>query len=561
MNLMFTRLMCAALLSLPATAPALAQSPGAPAWLALQQLATSPGPNNYCTGRRVAAAADGSYYATGHYQGTLSLGSNTTISGGAGQAHLFLARYAADGTLLWVRQLEGGGVESEAYVAVDPTGGAYVTGFFERSLLLDGGSSLTTAADGDAFVARYSAQGALQWVRSGNATGSRAYGHALAVDAAGNVLVTGTFSGSLSFGGPALTGYGAMFLAKFGPTGTLLWSQQTTTPPTTTYGFCAPYDVALDAGGAAYVTGIISSDVSFGPLTLTAPAGRTDGDLFVAKFSPLGVAQWARREGNADEDYGNGISVDAAGRVAVAARIDASYNQGIQSGAIYTACYDGNNQGTRLWAQPVRPTGTSSINSQAYDVAWDGRGGLLCTGTFMGTAQFGSFPLTANFLDLFVVRYDAQGTALWVTKAGGTQPNEGAGAWNMDLDPAGNAYLAGSLVGQVAFGPWLASGSSQNSMFVAKLGTGTALSARPAASTALLRPYPNPVTGSFELELPVGAARLQLLDAQGRAARTQATPRGGGRQRVSVAGLAPGLYQLCLTLASGQQARATVAVQ
>ena len=48
------------------------------------------------------------------------------------------------------------------------------------------------------------------------------------LDPSGNLVVTGTFSGTVNFGGAALTdaGGGDIFLAKYSPTGTHLWSER-----------------------------------------------------------------------------------------------------------------------------------------------------------------------------------------------------------------------------------------------------------------------------------------------------------------------------------------------
>jgi hypothetical protein len=51
------------------------------------------------------------------------------------------------------------------------------------------------------------------------------YGQVVAQDAAGNVYVTGTFSGAINLGGGSLVSAGAsdIFLAKYSPTGAYLW--------------------------------------------------------------------------------------------------------------------------------------------------------------------------------------------------------------------------------------------------------------------------------------------------------------------------------------------------
>eukprot|EP00966_Prymnesium_polylepis_P236719 5474878-Prymnesium_polylepis.1 len=55
-----------------------------------------------------------------------------------------------------------------------------------------------------------------------------------------------------------------------------------------------------------------------------------------------------------------------------------------------------------------------------YSIASDGAGGALVTGTFEGTAAFGSASLTsAGGEDVFVARVGPGGTVLWAVQMGG----------------------------------------------------------------------------------------------------------------------------------------------
>ena len=143
---------------------------------------------------------------------------------------------------------------------------------------------------------------------SGSGTDS---GRSVAVDGTGNVFVTGSFSGTMSFPGSAITPLTAsggtdIFLAKYDNAGTLLWAVRAG-------GLAADagHGVAVDGAGDAYVTGSYSGTalVDFGSgNTLPAPAGARD--IFVAKFAALnGGCRWAVQKGGADADRGFGIAV------------------------------------------------------------------------------------------------------------------------------------------------------------------------------------------------------------------------------------------------------------
>src|SRR6185369_2519560 len=79
-------------------------------------------------------------------------------------------------------------------ITADPAGNTYVTGDFSSSAAF-GSSSVNSAGSRDVFVAKYSEGGDLLWVkRFGGAYDD--FGEGIAVDASGNVFVTGKFQGS-----------------------------------------------------------------------------------------------------------------------------------------------------------------------------------------------------------------------------------------------------------------------------------------------------------------------------------------------------------------------------
>src|SRR5439155_701956 len=132
----------------------------------------------------------------------------TTDSGlggaSAGDYDAFVAKYDPAGNALWIRQFGTSGDDGPCGVAVDAAGNVYVAGFTSGNL---GGAS---AGDYDAFVAKYDAAGSAFWTRQ---FGTSDYddAHGVAVDAAGNVYVAGSTSGSL---GGASAGYDDAFVVR-----------------------------------------------------------------------------------------------------------------------------------------------------------------------------------------------------------------------------------------------------------------------------------------------------------------------------------------------------------
>ena len=122
----------------------------------------------------------------------------------------------------WAQRFGGTHSDAAYAVTVDPSDNILVTGTF----WVDGdfgGGPLTSAGQGDVFVAKYTAPGAFVWAkRFGGAQDDS--GRGIAVDGAGNVAVTGNFSGTAAFGTQTLTssaGSADVFLSRLLASGSL----------------------------------------------------------------------------------------------------------------------------------------------------------------------------------------------------------------------------------------------------------------------------------------------------------------------------------------------------
>src|SRR5205085_9856346 len=85
----------------------------------------------------------------------------------------------------------------------------------------------------------------------------------IATDSAGNVAVVGTFSNTIDFGGDELNSPNAVldiFVVKLSPAGAHLWSKQIGSPG----GSEGANGVAMDPSGNVVVTGSVTADVDFG---------------------------------------------------------------------------------------------------------------------------------------------------------------------------------------------------------------------------------------------------------------------------------------------------------
>jgi hypothetical protein len=202
-------------------------------------------------------------------------------------------------------------------LAVDNGGNVYVTGLSNASWNASGNSPLHAHSGGyEFFVLKLNSSGAYQW-HAFYGSASNDGGNALAVDAGGNVFVTGY--SAATWDGPAAAaplhahsgGAYDIFVLKLDTNGAYQWH--------TFYG-SASNDVgralAVD-GGNVYVTG--ESGATWDGPAAAAPLNTHSGDddLFVLKLNSSGAYQWHTFYGSAINDGAYGLAVDTGGNVHV----------------------------------------------------------------------------------------------------------------------------------------------------------------------------------------------------------------------------------------------------
>jgi len=164
----------------------------------------------------VATVPDGSndVLFTGYFSGTIHLANETLVSGGG--YDVFLIRLTPDGELVWADSFGGGGDQVGCAVGADQAGNVLLAGSFAESLDL-GGGLLTSAGSSDAFWAKLDAAANYAWSKQAGDASAQAAERILA-DSQGDVVVGGTFAGTITLGGGiGSAGLNDVFVAKFGP--------------------------------------------------------------------------------------------------------------------------------------------------------------------------------------------------------------------------------------------------------------------------------------------------------------------------------------------------------
>ncbi len=157
-------------------------------------------------GLGIAVDGSGNSYVTGGFTTSAIFGpgeaNEITLSGT--NREIFVAKYDANGALVWAKRAGGSGFDSGWVIAVDGSGNSYVTSFFENSATFGPGEANETTVSGtgyEIYVAKYDANGALVWAKRAGGSGSgEDFGISIAVDGSGNSYATGFFVGSATFG-------------------------------------------------------------------------------------------------------------------------------------------------------------------------------------------------------------------------------------------------------------------------------------------------------------------------------------------------------------------------
>ncbi|MEM8882547.1 MAG: hypothetical protein AAGD14_00590 [Planctomycetota bacterium] len=249
----------------------------------------------------VAALPDGSCVWVGHFWGTVALDASNTLSVPAGVRGGVVARYAADGSVLWTRSWGNTGLNSATGVSLAVDGSLLVCGNFEGTIVLGAGetneTTLTSTGGTDLVLARYEADGSLRWARSFGGAGSDS-GRRPIERTDGTIVLSGSFQGELTFGADALVSVGNndMFVAGFTSTGGPLFAHSFGGS-----GHESGQRLAVRPDGSFVWTGYSNSTFDFGP---TRIENRGNWDVLVAGFAADGTLLWARSDGGNGGDLG-----------------------------------------------------------------------------------------------------------------------------------------------------------------------------------------------------------------------------------------------------------------
>jgi hypothetical protein len=349
----------------------------------------------------------------------------------------------------------------------DANGNVYVTGFYASStdiyltatVLL---KETTTIGLGNSpaavFVVKYNSAGVAQWATSINSY-HMDEGTGIAVDAGGNVYVTGYYNNVftnliLDASAPSVIlpwnnmGSSAVFIVKYNSSGVPQWAKKIDGA-----GNDVGRAIAVDANANVYVTGIYNSNTSTtlqGSVSLPISTDAT----YVVKYDTSGVPQWATLINGAIPSTGSGgIAVDQSGNVYVVGNYNSASAITLAADAILPST-----SGTASFVIKYSTTGIAQWANQvdktiAFGIATDSGGNAYMTGHYTSSSALTLAPsvilnaTAGNSQAAIVVKYNTSGVPQWATVIDGAS-NEVSLA--IATDPSGNVYVTGYYQSNVA---------------------------------------------------------------------------------------------------------------
>ena len=276
------------------------------------------------------------------------------------------------------------------------------------------------------------------------------------------------------------------------------------------------YSITTDYDGNVYVTGVFIGTMTIKQYASAPSGGGAVGlstygiltsaagslDIFIIKYNSLGQVLWATSCGGANIDEGRSITIDTIGNIYIIGNyrniltIKQYDSAPIGGGTIGLSTYGTitsvnslndifvikyNSSGQVLWAASCGGSSTEQGNS----ITTDKDNNVYVTGSYQSTMtikQYASAPsgggavglsiygtlTSSGGQDIFIIKYNSSGQALWATSCGGTSTDQGN---SITTDKDNNVYVTGNFIGIMTIKQYASAPSGGGAVGLSTYGT------------------------------------------------------------------------------------------
>ena len=347
------------------------------------------------SGEGITLDKNGDVVVIGYMSGKAVTFGNITVQANCQNCrNVIVAKLNSNGDWLWAVKSDSATQNQGGSVVADSNGDYYVTGTYSGTTSF---GEYSVYGNAGTFVAKLNNSGSWQWAISSTYASNGFHSREnIVIDSNDDLYVAGYTSETDLFGCSNYTGYG-IFVAKLNSSGSCLW---VSTAPTTMSTALEVPGITTDSIGNIFVTGGFKTTVAFGNYSLNTTQSTNDVDIFVAKMNSTGHWVWAVSARSSH--HWNSEIIDFGNSIAVAS-----------NGMVY-------------------------VTGQAY------------RGTIFGNI---TNEYTSGFPRIFVAQLSPAGSWNWVVNAG-SDANGGTGDRGLDvaIDSFDNPFVAGSFNDFATFG-------------------------------------------------------------------------------------------------------------
>lgn len=259
----------------------------------------------------------------------------------------------------------------------------------------------------------------------------------IASDVNDNLVISGTFATSITFGSYTLTSNVPVngvplpvFVARRSSTGSFTYAKSFEPLPLTdnTTSYVLAYGVYTDASGNAFLTGQFRGKVQFDNTVLSSTKNGSSytTDMFTIKINNIGSVQWVKQEGSNSVctnllELGQSVTGDNSGNVYATGRIFTKVGSKMLP-CSYVVKY--NSSGIKVWEKKYYNAQSSNCGSDVIgnNIRCDGTNTYV-VGQFNGSISFGTVTLNTGseaIRNAYLLKLNSSGQTTWAKSVTGS---------------------------------------------------------------------------------------------------------------------------------------------